>query len=74
MRGPYHKLHRRLLRAGYGYILGAGDEPDVSLYEKVGRNGRLEGKQLWLVRTRGENYVILKKRPPMRQGLRAKYI
>ncbi|MDE1854332.1 MAG: hypothetical protein KGI38_11385 [Thaumarchaeota archaeon] len=65
MRGPYVKLRKRLERAGYGYLAGAGDEPDVFLYLNP-----KNGKELWLVRVheRGDWFTITKKRPPIRHG------
>lgn len=60
MRGPYVKLRKRLERAGYGYVMGAGAEPQVWWFE----NSKT-GKTLYLVQLKGHRdwYTITKDWP-----------
>ena len=62
MRGPYGRLRKRLERAGYQYVLGAGAEPQVELYENF-KTRRI----LYLVNKRkfpdARHYIILKDWP-----------
>jgi hypothetical protein len=56
-RGPYKKLNKRLVRAGFSYVAG-GEEPDNYLYVNERSN-----KALWLCRAHetGDWFLILKK-------------